>query len=218
VAKDFAVKTSNLIAALAADPRPHGPPLSRRFLLALAVGALISACAFASMVGPRHDIHDAMRTLRFDWKFVDTIALAIPTGIAAWRLLRPNAELGGLAWALAIPVVLLGGSVAMELMMVPRDLWLTKLVGSNARHCLTLIPLLAIAPLAALLAVMRAGAPASPPLAGAAAGFVAAGVAATLYATNCTDDSPLFVATWYTLATAIVVAVGALIGDRVLRW
>jgi hypothetical protein len=218
VAENFAVKTSDLIAALAADPQPHGPPLNRRFMLALIAGALISACAFAFMVGPRHDIVRAMQTLRFTWKFVDTIALAIPTGLAAWRLLRPNADLRGLAWALAIPVALLGGSVAMELMMVPSDLWLTKLVGSNAMHCLTLIPLLAIAPLAALLAVMRAGAPVSPPLAGAAAGFLAAGIAATLYATNCTDDSPLFVATWYTLATAIVVAVGALIGGRVLRW
>jgi hypothetical protein len=212
------VKTSDLIAALAADPKPHGPPLSQRFLLALAVGALVSACAFGFTVGPRHDIHDAMRSLRFDWKFVDTIALAIPTGMIAWRLLRPGADFGGLAWVLAIPVVLLGGSVAMELMMVPRDLWLTKLVGSNSMHCLRLIPLLAIAPLAALLIVMRAGAPVSPPLAGAAAGFVAAGIAATIYATNCTDDSPLFVATWYTLATAIVVLVGALVGGRVLRW
>ncbi len=102
--------------------------------------------------------------------------------------------------------------------MVPSDLWLTKLVGSNAIHCLTLIPLLSIAPLAALLVAMRAGAPVSPTLAGAAAGFVAAGIAATLYASNCTDDSPLFVATWYTLATLIVVAVGALVGGRLLRW
>ena len=218
MAEGFGLKTSDLIAALAADPKPHGPPLNQRFLLALAVGALISACIFLGLVGPRHDIARALGTLRFDWKFVDTIALAIPTGLAAWRLLRPGADFGGLSWALAIPVVLLGGSVAMELMMVPGDLWLTKLVGSNALHCLTLIPLLSIAPLAALLIVMRAGAPVSPTLAGAAAGFVATGIAATLYATNCTDDSPLFVATWYTLATAIVVAVGAVVGGRVLRW
>lgn len=212
------MKTADLIAALAADPKPQGPPLSRRFALALAAGALISACIFLGLVGPRHDIARALGTLRFDWKFVDTIALAIPTGLAAWRLLRPGPELGWLAIALAAPIVLLGGSVAMELMMVPPDLWLARLIGSNARHCLTLIPLLSLAPLAALLLAMRAGAPASPTLAGAAAGLVSAGIAATLYATNCTDDSPLFVATWYTLATMIVVAVGALVGGRVLRW
>jgi hypothetical protein len=169
-------------------------------------------------VGPRHDITHAMGTMRFDWKFVDTIALAIPTSLLALRLLRPGARLGWLMIGLAAPVVALGGSVAMELMMIPRDLWLTKMIGSNAVHCLTLIPILSIAPLAALLFVMRWGAPASPRIAGAVAGLAAAGLAATLYATNCTDDSPLFVATWYVLATAVVVIVGAIVGDRLLRW
>jgi hypothetical protein len=46
---------------------------------------------------------------------------------------------------------------------------------------------------------------------------LSAGLAATLYASHCTDDSPLFVATWYTIATALVTAIGALVGSRVLR-
>ncbi|MGA8293552.1 MAG: NrsF family protein, partial [Rhodoplanes sp.] len=53
---------------------------------------------------------------------------------------------------------------------------------------------------------------------GASAGLVAAALAATVYAAHCTDDSPLFVATWYSLAIALVVAVGAVLGPRVLRW
>jgi hypothetical protein len=55
-------------------------------------------------------------------------------------------------------------------------------------------------------------------LAGAIAGMLSAGFAATLYASHCTDDSPLFVATWYTLATALVTAVGALVGSKVLKY
>jgi hypothetical protein len=39
-----------------------------------------------------------------------------------------------------------------------------------------------------------------------------------LYASHCTDDSPLFVATWYSIGTAVVTALGALIGARVLRF
>jgi hypothetical protein len=85
-------------------------------------------------------------------------------------------------------------------------------------HCLTIIPLLSIAPLAALLFAMRDGAPQHPGVAGALAGAAAAGIAATLYASNCPDDSPLFVASWYPLATLIVVAVGAVAGGRLLRW
>jgi hypothetical protein len=47
---------------------------------------------------------------------------------------------------------------------------------------------------------------------------VSAGLAATLYASHCSDDSPLFVATWYTIATALVAAIGALAGSRMLRF
>src|SRR6185503_372260 len=96
--------------------------------------------------------------------------------------------------------------------------WGTRLVGSNSMICLTAIPLLALAPLAAVLAALRSGAPSSPALAGAAGGLLAAMAAATLYAFHCFDDSPLFVVTWYTLATVPVMIVGAVAGRRVLRW
>ncbi|MBX9710348.1 MAG: NrsF family protein, partial [Xanthobacteraceae bacterium] len=48
--------------------------------------------------------------------------------------------------------------------------------------------------------------------------LTSAGLAATLYASHCPDDSPLFVATWYTIASVIVAAVGALAGSRVLKF
>ena len=53
--------------------------------------------------------------------------------------------------------------------------------------------------LAAALIGLRHGAPTRPAVAGAIAGLLSAGLAATLYASHCTDDSPLFVATWYTI-------------------
>jgi len=211
------MKTSALIAALAADQAP-GVSLRSRYFLALGLGLCVSAAAFAAAVGPRPDIARAFGTLRFDWKFVDTLSLAIPTVFLAWRLLRPDAKISAIALLLLAPVALLGGSVAMELMMVPSDLWASKLMGSNSMHCLKVIPLLSIAPLGALIFAMRSGAPANPRLAGAVAGLAAAALAATLYAANCTDDSPLFVAAWYLLATAVVVAAGVALGDRFLRW
>jgi hypothetical protein len=93
-----------------------------------------------------------------------------------------------------------------------------RLVGHNARFCLTLIPLLSIGPLACLLAALREGAPSNPGLAGAVAGLAASGIAATFYAANCTDDSALFVITWYPIATLIVATAGYLIGRKLLRW
>jgi hypothetical protein len=43
-------------------------------------------------------------------------------------------------------------------------------------------------------------------------------IGAALYATHCPDDSPLFVAAWYSLAIGFTAAIGALAGSRLLRW
>jgi hypothetical protein len=93
-----------------------------------------------------------------------------------------------------------------------------RLIGHNATHCLSLIPMLSLAPAASLLLALRHGAPARPGLAGAIAGLVAGGFGASLYALTCPDDSTLFVATWYTIAIAVVTAVSSFIGARFLRW
>jgi hypothetical protein len=212
------MKTSDLIAALAADGPARSTSIGRRLALALGLGALISATLFMAALGPRHDFAAATQTMRFDLKFADTLALLLPCALLCFRLSRPDAGPGAMAAWLAAPLVLLLGAVVMELMMVPPQLWLTKLIGHNWMHCLMLIPLLSIPPLGALIIALREGAPRHPALTGALAGAAAAGVAATIYATNCADDSPLFVASWYPLATLVVVAAGALVGRQFLRW
>jgi len=104
-------------------------------------------------------------------------------------------------------------------MMMPQRLpMMTRLIGSNSRVCMTAIPLMSLPLLAAALIGLRHGAPTRPAVAGAIAGLLSAGLAATLYASHCTDDSPLFVTTWYTISTALVTAIGALAGPRVLRF
>ena len=212
------MKTSQLIDALAADPSPRSASLGIRFGVALGVGALVSVCLFMMMLGPRSNFAVSLQSMRFDLKFVDTLAFVLPAAVLGLRVLRPDARIGVFGVAFLAPVVLLGAGVIGEMLLVPADLWGARLIGSNSIHCLTMIPLLSIAPLAALLFAMRAGAPQNPWIAGALAGAAAAGVAATLYAANCPDDSPLFVASWYPLATMIVAAIGALAGGRLLRW
>jgi hypothetical protein len=64
---------------------------------------------------------------------------------------------------------------------------------------------------------LRQGAATRPALSGAAAGLMSGGLAATVYAAHCTDDSPLFVATWYSIGIAGLTVVGAAAGSRVLR-
>jgi hypothetical protein len=211
------VKTDNLIDLLAKD----GAPTWRfRSLLVGAVtgGVIIAAIVFFAGIGFRPDIAEAVGTGRFLFKFVVTIALATTAIAAVAYVGRPTETLARRGLALMAAPALLICAVAVELLIVPESQWLPRLVGHNARICTTLIPLLAIGPLACLLAALRRGAPSSPGLAGAMAGLAATGIAATFYAANCDDDSPLFVITWYPVATLIVTLAGYLLGRRLLRW
>jgi hypothetical protein len=53
---------------------------------------------------------------------------------------------------------------------------------------------------------------------GALAGLMAGGLGAAFYAAHCPDDSPLFVAVWYGIAVTFMMALGAPLRRRILRW
>ena len=213
------METDQLIRSLAADNAHHARPVGFNLALALLVAAPVSLALFFAELGVRPDVMTAMRNPFFDLKFAVTLALAISAIAVSLHLSRPEASLQGWAWLLLlIPVAVLVAGIAGELMMPQRLPMMTRMVGKNSLVCLTAIPAMSLPLLAAALAGLRHGAPARPAVAGAIAGLVSAGLAATLYASHCTDDSPLFVAVWYTVATALVTAIGALAGSRVLRF
>ena len=211
------MKTDDLIGAMAQDGLGRRD-VGRAMWLALLGGSAVAAAIFAARIGFRPDIAVAATQPRFLLKFAVTVPLAVAAAALVMRIARP-----GLAWrpwglALAIAPLVLGAAVIGELLLLPESAWARASIGTNAPHCLTIIPLLALGPLACLLLALREGAPTRPGLAGAVAGLAASGIGASLYATNCTDDSPLFVATWYPLAIGIVVLLGFLGGRRLLRW
>jgi hypothetical protein len=211
------LKTQDLIAVLARDRRAAAPPgllLARTLPLAVVVAAVV----LLGTAGPRADLAQVLTTPRFVFKFVVTLSLAVPALVLLPRLATPLPDTAGWLRALWLaPVVLLAG-VLLELVVLPGASWFPSAVGHNARWCLTMVPLLAAAPLAASLYCLRQAAPANPALAGAIAGLASGSLAATVYALHCTDDSPLFVALWYTLGVSLVSGVGALLAARLARW
>ena len=212
------METDRLIRALAADNAHRAPPVGFVLTLALLAAAPVSMAIFFAELGVRPDVMTAMRNPFFDLKFLVTLALAISAIAVSLHLSRPEASLHGWAWLLLIPAGLLVAGIAGEMMMPQRLPMMTRLIGSNSRTCMTAIPLLSLPLLGAALIGLRRGAPARPAVAGAIAGILSAGLAATLYASHCTDDSPLFVATWYPIATALVATIGALAGSKMLRF
>jgi hypothetical protein len=210
--------TDQLIRTLAADNSHRPRPVGFVLALALLAAAPVSLLMFVTELGVRPDVMSAMHNPFFDLKFAITLALASAAITVALHLSRPEASLRGWLWLLMIPVGLLVAGISGEMMMPQRLPMMVRLVGNNSKVCMTAVPLMALPLLAAALFGLRHGAPTRPTIAGAMAGLLSAGLAATLYASHCEDDSPLFVATWYTIATAMVTAIGALLGSRVLRF
>jgi len=209
--------TEDLIRALAADQYVGQRPRVA-LLVALVAATAFVAIVFFSRIGFREDIDDALRTVRFIFKFVVIVPLAIATVGTLFRSAGPLAAPGLWPRLCFVPFVLLCAGVVTELLTIPRVDWILRLIGSNAVNCLTLIPLLASGPLAIFIIALKGGAPADPGLTGAMAGLAASSIAAVFYGLNCFDDSPLFVITWYPLATSLVVVAGYFVGRRVLRW
>jgi hypothetical protein len=212
------METDQLIRTLAADTERRSWPVGLVLALALLAGALVSITMFSAGLGVRPDITTAMHNPFFGLKFVVTLALASSAIAVGLQLSRPEATLHGWPWLLLIPLVLLVGGIATEMMLPHRLPMMTRLIGKNSELCLVAIPMLSLPLLAAALIGLRHGASTRPAVTGAIAGMLSAGLAATLYASHCTDDSPLFVATWYTMGTALVAGIGALAGARVLKF
>jgi hypothetical protein len=212
------MRTEDLIAAIARDAAAPRPWLAGRLAAALIAGVAVSFVLLALDMGVRPDLVPALATWRFALKL--TVA-ALSVAAACWaamRLAHPEATARDVAIPLAAAPAVLLLAVCYELLTLPAAEWSASAIGSNARICLISVPVLSITPLAGTLAALRTGAPRSATMAGAVAGLLAGGMGATLYAMHCFDDSPLFVALWYSIAIALVALAGAGLGRWLLRW
>ena len=210
--------TNELIKALAADTRPSAASLSSVWWAGAGLAIALAAAVFFAMLGPRPDIAAAAETPRFLFKFVVTMTLSVSAFGIARALSRPGESWRSARPYLAAAPALIAIAVIVEISALPPDTWSGKLVGTNSIDCLTYIPLIGIGPLVIFLLALCHGAPTRPAFAGVVAGLVAGGIAATFYAAHCTDDSPLFVATWYTIAIAGLALIGAATAARFARW
>ena len=210
--------TSELINTLAADKRRPEMSLSTVWWEALGLAIALAAVVFFAILGARPDIATAAETYRFLFKFLVTITLAVSAFGCVRTLSRP-----GETWRRAMPYLaaapaLIVMAVVVELSILPSDTWSATLVGTNSVVCLTYIMLIGIGPLAIFLLALRRGAPTRPAIAGVVAGLLAGAIAATFYATQCMDDSALYIATWYTIAIGGLAILGAVGARRFARW
>jgi hypothetical protein len=212
------MQTDRLIHALATDFDKQSKSLSALVVVAMLVAAPFAAGMFMMRLGLRPDIAAAADNPFFLLKFAVTLALLAVAAPVAIRLARPAHDTAALKWLFAIPLALLVAAIAADVSVQQPAAWTQRLMGANARICMMAIPMLSLPFLAGALIALRKGASIRPALTGAAAGAMSGSLGAALYAAHCGDDSPLFVAVWYSIAIAAVSALGALLGNRLLRF
>jgi hypothetical protein len=207
--------TNDLIRDLAARPVPA--PWSP----AATLGGMLSAVAvtltlFWFAFGLRADLAEAIQRIPVQAKTVLPVALAILAVGLAFASARPGRAVT--LWPLAIPVAFGAGMVVLRIAEGASSPLLMELVGKTAPACIASITLMSLLPLGAGLALARRAAPTRPELTGALLGVAAGAGIAAGYALHCSEDSPLFFMTWYSLAICIVTVIGGFAGGRLLRW
>jgi len=198
--------------------RPSGHRPSVYLACAIVAGIFAVGIVFFPAIGFRPDIDVAIHTVRFIFKFIVLVPLALLSTAGLFYVSQPMQPRGDRLVALLIPVAGLILGVIIELAVTPESAWFSRMIGTNSRNCLSIIPALSIFPLAGFMLALKQAAPSNPGFCGAIAGLAASGIAAVFYASNCFDDSPLFVVLWYPIAMGAVVLTGYLVGRKWLRW
>lgn len=209
------MNTDALIRRLAADLRPVDTLRApRRLALALGLSFLAAAAFVLATSGLRPDLAAGLGAGGGAVKLVGGVALVAGGALAAGRLMRPAAPADLAALALiGFAAVFACAAAAISDARAP-----LHAVLADGPTCALAVLTIGLAPLAAALAALRAGAPTRPRAAGAVAGVAAGGVATLAYALFCPADDAFFVAVSYGGAILALAALGALLGPRVLRW
>jgi hypothetical protein len=211
------MKTDQLVNALVQDLTTPVAQVATVLRRRLPLVSGVMAVGFLAVAGIRADA--------FSTGFGPTvlkIALGVTlagVGLAvAAQLARPTRNAAMATRALLVAPLATALIAMLDLVLHGTLGWQDRLWGKNIWACLTMIPLLALFPLAATLHALRNGAPTNPTAAGALAGLGSAGIAILPYGLFCTENAALFIATWYVLASCIAGVVGAMAGRHLLRW
>lgn len=213
------MKTDQLVLALAGDLAPVNPRrVSQRFFGLLAAAAALSFLAMLVALGPRADWRGAMQLPMFWMKLAFPASIAVAALVVLRRLCYPGLR-PGRAWvALLVPVAIVWAMALVRLVQAPAGDRMPMVMGAAGWLCPVAITVLSVPAFVLALRAARGLAPTRLRLAGAAAGLFAGSAAAFAYALACPEMQAPYLAVWYVLGMLVPAAVGAVAGERVLRW
>jgi hypothetical protein len=213
------MKTEDLVSLLSTGAEAVDLRLtSRRWLLALAGGALISFLLTVGLLklNPAlwHETSNPMFWVRESYCAV----LGVLGFVVVVRLARPGLRLGVAPMGIPVAVIAMWVLAIVALVTASPQNRAGLIRGHTAAVCPFLIALIAAPLLIAFFWVMRSLAPTRLRWAGAASGFAAGSIGALVYTLHCPELAAPFLAIWYLLGMLIPTAIGAWLGPRLVRW
>ena len=208
-------ETPNHLLAQDAGPAPRA--VVARRLAPAAVASLLAALVLVIVFTPLVPA-GLMREPGWWLKLGYAAALASAAAWCVARLARPGlrADRAAQVW---VGIALLMAAIGLfEQLQLPPGTRLAAWLGHSWTTCPRNVMLLSLPAMALCFWALRGLAPTQPRRAGLAAGLLAGALGAMVYTLACSELSPSFVVTWYTLGIAGAGVIGALLGPRLLRW
>lgn len=212
------MRTDDFIRTIAGEARPvrRLPPPASRIALWLAV-ALPAVLAIVLLMSPRADLAEKLADTRFQIEQLAAFVTAIAAGYAAFSMVVP----GRSRWTALLP-------------LPPLALWLGSLGESCIQDwiragpeglrlewdwvCIPSIALVGLVPAAAMVMMLRRGAPLAPSATLALGALAAAALGNFGLRLFHPQDASLMVLVWQFGTVALIAAVAGCTGRHVLRW
>jgi hypothetical protein len=211
------MNTDELIALLAHDAGPARGPKPQQVGGRLAV-ALAVCGVMVLYLGLNPKLSEFASTSVFSLKMVWLFAMVVFSATLVYRMVHPGRQMGNAPWAIGLALLAMGGQGMSQLLQAPVAQRSALALGTSWQVCTLNIAFIALPVLAALMWTLRDMAPTRPALTGAMAGLCAGALAAMLYSLHCTENSFTFYALWYSGGMGLSAVLGAVLGNRFLRW
>jgi len=213
------MKTTDLISMLATGVSVE-PVISqkRRFGVASAMGIVLASILMLISIRLNPDITSALLTTNFWVKLGFVAAMALGSFELLSRLSRPGSRINFQLVGLLVPVLAIWSLSALILLKADSTERESLILGQTWMVCPFLISMLSVPVLISTLWAMRETAPTRLKLTGAVVGLFSGAMGAVVYCFHCPEVEAPFISTWYLLGMLIPAVIGALCGERFLRW
>lgn len=215
--------SDDILDDLARDLKPAKPLNSRALGIGAAVATVLAAIYNFFLYGARPELRAVLggdfAVDPMAW-FKPSLFIAIGAG-ALWSVMDLARPEGRLRLRTLAPMVIAAGFVLVALIvdLFARGLGAFRNVGDPSVLCVLTIVCGGGAGLILMWRLwLRRAATSHPGLLGAMSGLAAASLMAAAYAVHCDRDTPIYILGIYGGAVAILTAVAAMLGRKLLRW